>query len=152
MSKPPLPEAAVAMLGKPNPTVITTLRQEGQPVSTATRYVWDDGRVLVNMDEGRKRLEHMPDDPGSPSTTATGAPTSASPATARRRVRTPAWPTSTARPGSTRAGRTPQRDRRRISAWIAVDGWCLPQQNPAFVRDEKGGQPALTRSAIGRAC
>jgi PPOX class probable F420-dependent enzyme len=63
MSKPPLPEAAVAMLRKPNPAVITTLRQDGQPVSTATWYVWDDGPVLMNMDEGRKRLEHMPNDP-----------------------------------------------------------------------------------------
>ena len=62
MSKPPLPEAAVAMLRKPNPAVITTLRQDGQPVSTATWYLWDDGRVLVNMDEGRKRLEHMRSD------------------------------------------------------------------------------------------
>jgi PPOX class probable F420-dependent enzyme len=63
MSKPPLPEAAVAMLGKPNPAVITTLRSDGQPVSTATWYLWDDGRVLVNMDEGRKRLDHLRNDP-----------------------------------------------------------------------------------------
>ena len=63
MSKPPLPDAAVAMLRKPNPAVITTLRQDGQPVSTATWYLWDDGRVLVNMDEGRKRLQHMRTDP-----------------------------------------------------------------------------------------
>ena len=63
MSKPPLPDGAVAMLRKPNPAVITTLRRDGQPVSTATWYVWDDGRVLVNMDEGRKRLEHMRADP-----------------------------------------------------------------------------------------
>ena len=63
MSKPPLPAAAVAMLRKPNPSVITTLRRDGQPVSTATWYLWEDGRVLVNMDEGRKRLEHMRDDP-----------------------------------------------------------------------------------------
>jgi len=63
MSKPPLPDAAVAMLRKPNPAVITTLRRDGQPVSTATWYLWDDGRVLVNMDEGRKRLEHMRADP-----------------------------------------------------------------------------------------
>ena len=63
MSKPPLPDAAVAMLRKPNPSVITTLRQDGQPVSTATWYLWDNGRVLVNMDEGRKRLEHMRADP-----------------------------------------------------------------------------------------
>ncbi len=59
MPKPPLPEAAVALLRKPNPAVITTLRRDDQPISTATWYQWDDGRVLVNMDEGRKRLEHM---------------------------------------------------------------------------------------------
>jgi PPOX class probable F420-dependent enzyme len=63
MSKPPLPDSAVTMLRKPNPAVITTLRRDGQPVSTATWYLWDDGRVLVNMDEGRKRLEHMRADP-----------------------------------------------------------------------------------------
>ncbi|MER6976276.1 PPOX class F420-dependent oxidoreductase [Streptomyces carpinensis] len=64
MSKPPLAPEAVAMLKKANPAVITTLRPDGQPVSTATWYLWqDDGRVLVNMDEGRKRLEHMRGDP-----------------------------------------------------------------------------------------
>ena len=63
MSKPPLPDAAVAMLRKPNPAVIATLRSDGQPVSTATWYLWDDGRVLVNMDEGRKRLDHVRRDP-----------------------------------------------------------------------------------------
>jgi PPOX class probable F420-dependent enzyme len=63
MPKPPLPDAAVAMLRKPNPSVITTLRRDGQPVSAATWYLWADGRVLVNMDEGRKRLEHMRADP-----------------------------------------------------------------------------------------
>src|ERR1700760_581786 len=63
MSKPPLPEAAVAMLAQANPAVIATLRPDGQPVSAATWYLWDDGRVLVNMDEGRVRLEHMRRDP-----------------------------------------------------------------------------------------
>jgi PPOX class probable F420-dependent enzyme len=63
MSKPPLPDVAVAMLRKPNPSVITTLRRDGQPVSAATWYLWADGRVLVNMDEGRKRLQHMRADP-----------------------------------------------------------------------------------------
>ncbi|AOT62595.1 MULTISPECIES: PPOX class F420-dependent oxidoreductase [Streptomyces] len=64
MSKPPLPDAAVAMLRKPNPAVLSTLRSDGQPVSTATWYLWeDDGRVLVNMDEGRKRLGHIRRDP-----------------------------------------------------------------------------------------
>lgn len=63
MSRPPLPESAVTVLAKPNPAVITTLRSDGQPVSTATWYLWEDGRVLVNMDEGRKRLQHLRNDP-----------------------------------------------------------------------------------------
>lgn len=63
MSKPPLPDEAVAVLRKANPAVVTTLRPDGQPVSTATWYLWDDGRVLINMDESRKRLEHLRNDP-----------------------------------------------------------------------------------------
>ncbi|MCH6160873.1 PPOX class F420-dependent oxidoreductase [Streptomyces marispadix] len=63
MSKPPLPDDAVEMLKKANPAVVTTLRPDGQPVSTATWYLWEQGRVLVNMDEGRKRLEHIRADP-----------------------------------------------------------------------------------------
>ncbi|WP_406260618.1 PPOX class F420-dependent oxidoreductase [Actinacidiphila glaucinigra] len=63
MSKPPLPPAAIEMLKKPNPAVITTLRSDGQPVSTATWYLWDGGRVLVNMDGSRKRLDHLRNDP-----------------------------------------------------------------------------------------
>jgi PPOX class probable F420-dependent enzyme len=63
MSKPPLPEEAAAMLAKANPAVITTLAADGQPVSTATWYLWEDGRVMVNMDGKRKRLEHLRNDP-----------------------------------------------------------------------------------------
>ena len=53
----------MATLRKRNPAVITTLRRDGQPVSAATWYLWDNGRMLVNMDEGRKRLEHLRGDP-----------------------------------------------------------------------------------------
>ncbi|MER5183143.1 PPOX class F420-dependent oxidoreductase [Streptomyces sp. NPDC002896] len=63
MSKPPLPSEAVAMLRRPNPCVIATLRSDGAPVSTPTWYLWDEGRVLVNMDEGRRRLTHLRNDP-----------------------------------------------------------------------------------------
>ena len=63
VSTPPLPEAAIAMLRKPNPAVIATLRSDGQPVTAATWYLWDEGRVLVNMDEGRVRLNHIRKDP-----------------------------------------------------------------------------------------
>jgi PPOX class probable F420-dependent enzyme len=63
VSKPPLPPEAVAMLSRPNPCVIATLRADGTPVSTATWYLWEDGRILVNMDEGRRRLDHLRNDP-----------------------------------------------------------------------------------------
>jgi PPOX class probable F420-dependent enzyme len=63
VSNPPLSQAAIAMLQKPNPAVIATLRADGQPVSTATWYLWEEGRILVNMDEGRRRLAHIRNDP-----------------------------------------------------------------------------------------
>ncbi|MEU6366173.1 PPOX class F420-dependent oxidoreductase [Streptomyces sp. NPDC046931] len=63
MSEPPLPAEAVALLRRPNPGVIATLRADGAPVSTPTWYLWEDGRVLVNMDEGRVRLNHLRRDP-----------------------------------------------------------------------------------------
>lgn len=126
MSKPPLPEAAIAMLRKPNPAVITTLRPDGQPVSTATWYLWENGRVLVNMDEGRKRLEHLRKDPRVTLSVLDES----------------SWYTHVSIIGHVdemkedpdladidRLARHymgqayPQRDRRRISAWIAVDSW-----------------------------
>jgi PPOX class probable F420-dependent enzyme len=60
---PLLSDDATAMLSKPNPAVISTVRRDGQPVSAATWYLLRDGRVLVNMDAGRKRLEHIRHDP-----------------------------------------------------------------------------------------
>lgn len=63
MSKPPLPEEATELLRKPNPAVMTTLRPDGQPVSAATWYLWENDQVLVNLDEGRKRLEYLRADP-----------------------------------------------------------------------------------------
>jgi PPOX class probable F420-dependent enzyme len=62
--KPPLPDRVAELLRKPNPAVIASLRAGGQPVTVATWYLLeDDGRVLVNMDEGRKRLDYLRADP-----------------------------------------------------------------------------------------
>ncbi|SDD13778.1 PPOX class F420-dependent oxidoreductase [Streptomyces prasinopilosus] len=63
MSKPPLPPEADALLGRANPCVMATLRSDGTPVSTPTWYVWEDGRVLISLDEGRVRLKHLRRDP-----------------------------------------------------------------------------------------
>ena len=63
MPKAPLSEQAMALLVEPNPAVIAVVRPDGQPISVATWYlVEDDGRVLVNMDGGRKRNDYMRND------------------------------------------------------------------------------------------
>jgi PPOX class probable F420-dependent enzyme len=63
MATGPLPQELQDLLSRPNPAVIATLRPDGQPVTVATWYLFENGRVLVNMDGGRKRLAHMRNDP-----------------------------------------------------------------------------------------
>jgi PPOX class probable F420-dependent enzyme len=63
MPKPPLPQELGDFLSRPNPSVIATLLPDGSPHTAATWYIWDDGRVLVNMDETRKRLQYIRNDP-----------------------------------------------------------------------------------------
>jgi PPOX class probable F420-dependent enzyme len=63
MPKPPVPAEIGAFLALPNPAVIATLASDGAPHTAATWYVWEDGRVLVNMAGDRKRLRHMREDP-----------------------------------------------------------------------------------------
>ena len=58
-----MPPDVVELLERPNPAVITAVRPDGQPVSVATWYVMDGDRILVNMDEGRKRLDYLRADP-----------------------------------------------------------------------------------------
>jgi PPOX class probable F420-dependent enzyme len=60
MPKPPIPPQFVEVLKRPNPAVHGTVRPDGAPVTVATWYLWDDsGRVLLNLDSGRKRLAYM---------------------------------------------------------------------------------------------
>ena len=59
MAKPPLPDDVWALLAKPNPAVMASVRADGQPVTVATWYAVDGDRVLINLDESRKRLDHL---------------------------------------------------------------------------------------------
>jgi PPOX class probable F420-dependent enzyme len=63
MPKPPVPDDLSALLAEPNPAVIATLRPDGAPHTVATWYLWEQGRVLVNMDESRARLDFLRRDP-----------------------------------------------------------------------------------------
>ncbi|MCM2576991.1 PPOX class F420-dependent oxidoreductase [Streptomyces meridianus] len=126
MSRPPLPESAVTVLVKPNPAVITTLRSDGQPVSTATWYLWEDGRVLVNMDEGRKRLQHLRNDPRVTLTVLDEGNWYTHISLIGRVVefKDDDGLTDIDRLARQYLGKTyPQRDRPRVSAWIEIDRW-----------------------------
>ncbi len=126
MSNPPLPEEAVAMLKKPNPAVIATLQPDGQPVSTATWYLWDDGRILVNMDEGRKRLDHIRNDPRVTLTAIDESNWYTHISVIGRivEVRDDEDLADIDRLSEQYTGRKyPRRDRKRVSAWIEIDRW-----------------------------
>jgi PPOX class probable F420-dependent enzyme len=63
MPRGPVPADLEAFLIRPNPAVVATVRPDGSPHTAATWYDWDDGRVLLNMDEGRARLRYLRRDP-----------------------------------------------------------------------------------------
>jgi PPOX class probable F420-dependent enzyme len=63
----PFPSEVLEFLRRPNPAVITSLRPDGWPHAAATWYSWEEeeeeGHVLLNMDESRRRLRFMRTDP-----------------------------------------------------------------------------------------
>ena len=50
MPKPPLPVEVEALLARPSHAVIASSRPDGQPVSVATWYLYENQRILVNME------------------------------------------------------------------------------------------------------
>jgi len=126
MPKPPLPEEVRELLTKPNPSVITAVRSDGQPVSVATWYLMDGNRILVNMDEGRKRLQYLRDDPRVTLTVLDEAGWYTHVSLQGRVVEMKDDPElvdidrlATHYTGNAYA----KRDRGRVSAWIEVDRW-----------------------------
>ena len=125
MPNPPLPEHLQEVLTKPNPSIIGTVQPDGRPNTVATWYVWEDGRVLVNMDDTRKRLEHLRTDPRVSLTvldqdwyrhiTLHGRVTSLEDDPGLADIDR----LSTHYTGEPYA----RRDRGRVSAWIEVDSW-----------------------------
>ena len=125
MPKPPLPPELQELLAKPNPAVIGTVRPDGTPNTVATWYLWDNGRALVNMDEGRRRLEHVRRDPRVSLTVLDGEQW-------YRHVTLHGRATLEDDPDLNDIDRLSrhymgnpysQRDRGRVSAWIEVESW-----------------------------
>src|ERR1700694_517689 len=63
MPKGPVPPSIAEFLALPHFAVVATLRPDGSPHTVATWYDWEDGRVLLNMDESRLRLQFLRRDP-----------------------------------------------------------------------------------------
>ncbi len=124
--KPPLPDETAALLGKPNPCVIATVRPDGQPVSVATWYLFERDRILINMDEGRKRLDYIRADPRV-SLTILDADDWMTHVSVQGRVTDLLDDrdlTDIDRLATHYLGQQyPTRDRKRISAWIGIDRW-----------------------------
>jgi PPOX class probable F420-dependent enzyme len=124
--KPPLPPRLDVFLAKPNASVIATVRPDGSPVTVATWYVWEGGRVLVNMDEGRRRLAHLRADPRVSLTVMDLANWSAHVSLQGRvvSIEEDEGLRDIDRLALHYTGQPyPRRDRRRFSAWIEVDQW-----------------------------
>jgi PPOX class probable F420-dependent enzyme len=125
MPKPPLPSELQAVLARPNPAVVGTVRPDGTPNTVATWYLWEDGRVLVNMDEGRARLEYLRQNPGVSLTVLDGEEW-------YRHITLHGRATLQDDPDLAdidriathyTGGPYPQRDRGRVSAWVEIDSW-----------------------------
>ena len=113
------------MLAKPNPAVIGTVTPEGKPITVATWYLWEDGRALVNMDEERRRLEHVRANP-QVSLTVLDADQWYRHITVHGRATLQDDPdlADIDRLSTHYLGQPyGHRDRGRVSAWIEVDSW-----------------------------
>jgi PPOX class probable F420-dependent enzyme len=60
----PVPPEIDSFLAAANPAVVATVSPAGEPHTAATWYDWEDGRVLLNMDESRLRLRYLRSNPG----------------------------------------------------------------------------------------
>lgn len=115
-----------ALLSRANPAVISTVTPKGQPVSVATWYLLVGDEVLVNMDEGRKRLEWLEMDPRVALTVLDADDWHRHVSIRGRVVRmVPDEGLADIDRLSQHYVGTPynQRARARVSAWIRVDGW-----------------------------
>lgn len=127
MSTPPstpLSDDHKRFLAEANPSVIGTTRPDGQPVTVPTWYLLDGERILVNMDATRKRIAYLRDDPRV-SLTVLAADGWHSHLSMRGRI--VEWAEDEDLSDIDRLAqhygldRYPDREGKRVSAWIEVD-------------------------------
>ena len=59
MPPAPVPPDVDAFLRRPNHAVVATTRPDGSPHTAVTWYDWEDGRVLLNLEDTRLRLRWL---------------------------------------------------------------------------------------------
>lgn len=122
----PVPPEVDELLARPNPAVVGTVRPDGSPHTVPTWYDWQDGRVLLNMDESRLRLGHMRRDPHAALTVLAGDDWYAHISLLGRIVSIEDDPdlADIDRLAVRYTGHTfRRRDRRRVSAWMQPERW-----------------------------
>jgi len=138
MPTPPLPVEAQEMLRRANPAVMATLRPDGTPVSAATGYLWENGRILLSLDESRVRLRHLRRDPRVSLTVFDGGDWYTHLSLVGRVVEM--YEDEGLRDIDRMAelvigGPYPDRVRKRVSAWMEIErwhSWRVENDGPAF--------------------
>jgi PPOX class probable F420-dependent enzyme len=126
MPRGPVPPDVDAFLARPNPAVVATVRPDGSPHTAATWYDWEDGRVLLNMDESRLRLSFLRRDPRVSLTVLDNGNWYRHVTLMGRAVSLEEDPdlVDIDRLSQRYSGRPYRvRDRRRVSAWVEVERW-----------------------------
>jgi len=126
MPKTPVPGAIAEFLSRPNPAVFASNRPDGQPVSVATWYLFEDGRILVNLASVRKRLDYLEADPRVSLTVLDGDSWYSHVSLQGRIVSTEHDPDSSVIDRISRhytGSDYGARDQQRVSCWIEIDRW-----------------------------
>ena len=63
MPSAPVPHELGRFLASPRPAVVATIGRDGAPVTAATWYEWADGRLLLSMEAGGRRIGNIRNDP-----------------------------------------------------------------------------------------
>lgn len=63
MPRPPLSASAIELMEAANPAVLATVRADGSPHTVAVWFDWVEERVLLSMDENRRRLRNIEANP-----------------------------------------------------------------------------------------
>jgi PPOX class probable F420-dependent enzyme len=126
MPKTPVPGPIAEFLSRPNPAVFASNRPDGQPVSVATWYLYENGRILVNLASVRKRLDYLAADPRVSLTVLDGDTWYSHVSLQGRVVSTEQDPDLSVIDRISRhytGSDYSARDQQRVSCWIEINRW-----------------------------